>query len=179
MTLFFWLLLVVHCNSFVMIRSRTTDPCSLSETSAVLTQTRIPSNENLGGKCNLAPPLRQPPEHPERLAPKNIARRIWDTKKGVLDAKTIGSAASTLGFWGHSGLFLLSVVVVQAVYAYFFARDNSEPKQAGILNRCPWPFIFFHDVKQGFKDSPTWIVLTWLMLWRLTKIVVKSPVVRP
>lgn len=179
-TLFGCLLLVGHCNSFVMLRSRKPDPCNRSVASAIPTQTKA-SSTGFGRHRDrdLAPPPPSPSnnEHPNRFAPKYIALRIWDTKSLVLDAKTMGLAASTLGFWGHSGLAMVSIVVVKAVYAYFFAPNSSAPIQAGILNRCPWPFIFFHDVKQGFKDSPTWIVLTWLALWRLSKIVLKPPVV--
>ena len=179
-TLNCWLLLVAgRCNSFVMLRSRKPDPGHRSATSAIPTQTKAPSTDFGRLPRDLAPPLSPSNEHQKRFAPKNIALRIWDTKSLVLDAKTVGLTASTLGFWGHSGLALVSIVVVKAVYAYFFAPDKTEPRQAGILNRCPWPFIFFHDVKQGFKDSPTWIVLTWLALWRLSKIVLKKPPVVP
>ena len=80
---------------------------------------------------------------------------------------------SSIGFLGHSGLALLSIFLVKAVYALFFRKDAAEQDQqpAGILNRCPWPFIFFHDIKQGLKDSPTWMVVTWVALWRLTKVI--------
>jgi len=82
---------------------------------------------------------------------------------------------SSIGFLGHSGLALLSVFLVKAVYAVFFQKDAAvrDQQPAGILNRCPWPFIFFHDIKQGLKDSPTWMVVTWVALWRLTKVVIK------
>lgn len=92
---------------------------------------------------------------------------------------------ASIGFWGHSGLALLSFVLVKAVYAAIRASresndgDDQQQQQqpAGILNRCPWPFIFFHDIKQGFKDSPTWMVVTWVALWRIIKAV--RPTVAP
>mmetsp|Transcript_8057 Transcript_8057/g.9723 ORF Transcript_8057/g.9723 Transcript_8057/m.9723 type:complete len:251 (-) Transcript_8057:631-1383(-) len=82
------------------------------------------------------------------------------------------SSSLRLGFWGHSGLLLVSTLVVtllKKVFSFSSAEVQQEQQQAGILNRCPWPFIFFHDVKQGMKDTPTWITLTWIGLWRLLK----------
>ena len=47
-------------------------------------------------------------------------------------------------------------------------------KTGGILDRCPWPFIFFHDFKQGLRDKPTWITFTYIILWRCFKYIQKS-----
>jgi len=46
----------------------------------------------------------------------------------------------------------------------------------GMMDRCPWPFIISHDPVQFMKDPPTWIVLTWLALWRMVKLTSKVPV---
>ena len=87
----------------------------------------------------------------------------------------MASAPTKLGFWGHFGLSLTSIVLVKSVYRLFILKQNNETEEvsneqpAGILNRCPWPFIFFHDYKQGFKDSPTWMVVTWIILWKLSR----------
>lgn len=67
------------------------------------------------------------------------------------------------------GLFILSVVLVQSFRQAFFPADPDKPGQPGIMNRCPWPFIFFHDIKTGMKDSPTWVVITWFVLWKVWK----------
>lgn len=88
----------------------------------------------------------------------------------VLKSATI----SSIGFLGHTGLFLLSTILVSIVKKVLFPPSGPEPQQAGILNRCPWPFIFFHDVKQGFKDTPTWITLTWIALWQGLKFFSKA-----
>jgi len=79
----------------------------------------------------------------------------------------------SIGFLGHAGLMVLSTVVVSLVKRLFVSAP-AEPQQAGILNRCPWPFIFFHDPKQGLKDAPTWVVVLYLVLWRASKLVVKA-----
>jgi hypothetical protein len=47
------------------------------------------------------------------------------------------------------------------------AAEQQQEHYTGILNRCPWPFIFFHDVKQGLQDSPTWMVVTYIVLKRI------------
>jgi hypothetical protein len=79
-------------------------------------------------------------------------------------------ASSSIGFFGHSGLFLLSTIIVSMVKRLMplppTTDDEPKQQQAGIMNRCPWPFIFFHDPKEGFKDSPTWVTLVWIALWR-------------
>ena len=86
------------------------------------------------------------------------------------------ASSSSIGFFGHSGLLLASIVLVRSLYAVIPAtrtlKQQQQQEQAGILDRCPWPFIVFHDIKQFFKDSPTWIVLCWIVLWRIIKILI-------
>ena len=91
------------------------------------------------------------------------------------------SSATTLGFGGHTGLLLVSTLIVNIIKAIFFTKPPTEeeellastgdapPKQSGIMDRCPWPFIFFHDPKQGLKDAPTWVVVCWYCLYRTWK----------
>lgn len=91
------------------------------------------------------------------------------------------SSATTLGLAGHTGLFLVSALMVNIIKAVFFTKPPTEeeellastgdapPKQSGMMDRCPWPFIFFHDPKQGMKDSPTWVMVCWYCLYRLWK----------
>ena len=31
--------------------------------------------------------------------------------------------------------------------------------------RCPWPFVFFHDPKQGMQDYQTWVVIGLASCW--------------
>lgn len=31
--------------------------------------------------------------------------------------------------------------------------------------RCPWPFVFFHDVNTGMKDWQTWFVIGLVLCW--------------
>lgn len=82
----------------------------------------------------------------------------------------VANPSLAIGFFGHSGLLLLSILLVRFVYKIFFPAPEGE-QPAGILNRCPWPFVIFHDPKQFFKDSPTWMCVTWVVLWRMTKLV--------
>ena len=108
----------------------------------------------------------------------NVPTRTTTTTSRTKLAAAPTSVAS-LGFWGNAGLVMLSIALVKAVYALVavaakknHADDEDEannPPPAGILNRCPWPFIFFHDVKQGFKDSPTWMVVAFVVLRMLVK----------
>lgn len=80
------------------------------------------------------------------------------------------NSSLAIGFFGRSGLFLLSVFLVKLVYSVFFPSDD-ETEGAGMMDRCPWPFIVFHDPKQFFKDSPTWMIVTYVVLVRITKLV--------
>ena len=91
------------------------------------------------------------------------------------------SSATTLGFVGHAGLFLVSTLIINIIKALFFTKPPTEEeellastgdapqKQSGMMDRCPWPFIFFHDPKQGMKDSPTWVMVCWYCLYRIWK----------
>jgi hypothetical protein len=84
---------------------------------------------------------------------------------------------ANLGFLGHTGLLLAStvlVLVMQQLFRTIQQTRKGEELQAsnngGIMNRCPWPFIFTHDPIQGMKDPPTWILITWIALWRIIKM---------
>ena len=91
------------------------------------------------------------------------------------------SSVTTLGLAGHTGLLLVSTLIVNIIKAVFFTKPPTEEeellastgdaptKQSGMMDRCPWPFIFFHDPKQGMKDSPTWVMVCWYCLYRLWK----------
>eukprot|EP00563_Minutocellus_polymorphus_P020966 CAMPEP_0197733562 /NCGR_PEP_ID=MMETSP1434-20131217/43963_1 /TAXON_ID=265543 /ORGANISM="Minutocellus polymorphus, Strain CCMP3303" /LENGTH=200 /DNA_ID=CAMNT_0043320935 /DNA_START=381 /DNA_END=984 /DNA_ORIENTATION=- len=96
-------------------------------------------------------------------------------------ARPLLSAATVHGVVGHAGLFALSILIVNIVKAIFFTKPPTEEeellastgdaqsKQGGMMDRCPWPFIFFHNPKQGMKDSPTWVVVCWYVLYRAWK----------
>lgn len=79
----------------------------------------------------------------------------------------------SIGFVGHSGLILASTVLVMLARAFLQTVQQSQGQgsevEGGMMDRCPWPFIFTHDPIQGLKDPPTWIVVTWLVLWRIVK----------
>ena len=91
------------------------------------------------------------------------------------------SSATALGFVGHAGLLLVSTLIINIIKAIFFTKPPTEeeellastgdapPKQSGMMDRCPWPFIFFHDPKQGLKDPPTWVMVCWYCLYRIWK----------
>ena len=91
------------------------------------------------------------------------------------------SSATSLGIVSHTGLLLVSALIVNIVKAIFVTKQPTEeeellassgdklPKQGGMMDRCPWPFIFFHDPKQGMTDSPTWVVVCWYCLYRVWK----------
>ena len=61
--------------------------------------------------------------------------------------------------------------VQRVVQSHHFKQESQQQlsKKAGVMDRCPWPFIFFHDPKQGMRDAPTYVVLCWMVLWRLWK----------
>jgi hypothetical protein len=107
---------------------------------------------------------------------KNILSNLWkrcDTLSaaGLSNEKTCCRAAS-IGFFGHTGLLLASTILVKTLYQLFIAKKgetDEEPQPAGIMNRCPWPFILFHKPTQFFKDSSTWVAVTWIILWRIVK----------
>jgi hypothetical protein len=119
---------------------------------------------------SLSPPTRN------IISRKNILSNLWtrcDTLRaaGLSNQRTCSQAVS-IGFLGHTGLFLASTVLVKTIYQFFFvkkAETDEEPQPAGIMNRCPWPFIFFHAPIQGVKDSSTWVVVTWIVLWWIAK----------
>ena len=48
------------------------------------------------------------------------------------------------------------------------AAKKSTAKQEGA--RCPWPFVFFHDPKQGMQDYQTWVVIGLTSCWIWNKI---------
>ena len=97
------------------------------------------------------------------------------------NARPLLSSATTLGYVGHAGLLLVSTLIINIIKAVFFTKPPTEEeellastgdaplKQSGMMDRCPWPFIFFHDPKQGLKDSPTWVMICWYCLYRLWK----------
>uniref|UniRef100_A0A7S1Y544 Uncharacterized protein n=1 Tax=Grammatophora oceanica TaxID=210454 RepID=A0A7S1Y544_9STRA len=41
-------------------------------------------------------------------------------------------------------------------------KQNAPEKASG---RCPWPFVFAHDPKQGLQDYQTWISVGLLLCW--------------
>jgi len=107
-------------------------------------------------------------------------KHIYGAKKSDAPRPLLSSATS-LGFVGHSVLVLLSTLIVNIIKAAFFTKPPTEeeellastgdapPKQSGMMDRCPWPFIFFHDPKTGLKDSPTWVLFFWALLYRIWK----------
>ena len=110
---------------------------------------------------------------------------VGSKRNGVSSANTkvipLLSSATTLGFVGHTGLLLVSTLIINIIKALFFTKPPTEEeellassgdapqKQSGIMDRCPWPFIFFHDPKQGMKDLPTWVMVCWYCLYRIWK----------
>ena len=104
-----------------------------------------------------------------------------DGAKTSDEPRSLLSSATSLGFVGHSVLVLLSTLIANIIKAAFFTKPPTEeeellastgdtpPKQSGMMDRCPWPFIFFHDPKTGLKDSPTWVLFFWAVLYRIWK----------
>jgi hypothetical protein len=104
-------------------------------------------------------------------APPSRHRQLERTGSNKPVLSMVANPSLAVGFFGHSGLFLISVLLVRFVYKIFFPAPEGEQQPAGMLNRCPWPFVIFHDPKQFFKDSPTWMCVSWVILWRMTKLV--------
>lgn len=38
------------------------------------------------------------------------------------------------------------------------------------VERCPWPFVFFHDAKTGIRDWQTWAVIGLVLCWAWSKV---------
>jgi hypothetical protein len=111
---------------------------------------------------------------------KGLSSRVFcrlDTSASMRKNEDSSASAqlhiAAIGFFGHSGLFLVSCILVKLLYSAVSSSDTPKPQQAGIMNRCPWPFIIFHDPKQFLKDSPTWVVVVWVSLWRIIKFASK------
>eukprot|EP00978_Attheya_sp_CCMP212_P030028 scaffold108964_cov53-Attheya_sp.AAC.1 len=112
---------------------------------------------------------------------KDFSSRVLDrldTSASIRKNEDSSSASqlhiAAIGFFGHSGMFLVSCILVKLVYSAVSSSDDTpKPQYAGIMNRCPWPFIIFHDPKQFLKDSPTWVVVVWVSLWRIIKFASK------
>lgn len=89
------------------------------------------------------------------------------------NTKTLPPLHSKIGFMGHSKLLLASTLFVVLAKVFWKTLQQSRgielQEEEGMMDRCPWPFIFTHDPIQGLKDSPTWIMVTWLAMWRLLK----------
>mmetsp|Transcript_6997 Transcript_6997/g.8717 ORF Transcript_6997/g.8717 Transcript_6997/m.8717 type:complete len:232 (-) Transcript_6997:199-894(-) len=88
---------------------------------------------------------------------------------------TAGVAYSySVALINKGSLLLLSMILVNTFRRVFFPAPSDAVESAGIMDRCPWPFIFFHDVKTGLKDSPTWIMIVWFVLCRVWKVLGKT-----
>jgi hypothetical protein len=82
-----------------------------------------------------------------------------------------------IGFFGHAGLFIFASAIVNTVQEKIFSSKDENSSGGGVLDRCPWPFIFFHDPVQGLKDSLTWATTLYLVLWRFLKLYQKAKTV--
>ena len=130
------------------------------------------SGSHLSVDQSLSPPTRNNNSRKNRLS--NLWTRCDTLRAAGLSNEKAYSQAASIGFLGHSGLLLASTILVKIVYQLFIvkkAEGDEEPQPAGIMNRCPWPFIFFHAPIQGLKDSSTWVAVTWIVLWRISKLV--------
>lgn len=129
---------------------------------------------------------------PLLCARKGKLHRIWETF--IVGSAVVSSRLDTLQaagiakpkketvfhqqkifFLGHSGLLLVSTIVVLFTKQLWRTIQQSRgweevENTGGMMDRCPWPFIFSHDPVQGMKDPPTWIVITWIALWRILKL---------
>jgi heme oxygenase len=47
----------------------------------------------------------------------------------------------------------------------FLVDKKKEQQTKTKTGRCPWPFIFAHDAKQGLMDWQTWLVVALVMAW--------------
>lgn len=96
-------------------------------------------------------------KHPQKTVPKNSA---------LLSTTLL---LPPIGILGHAALLSLATIVVKICKKFFSSSDNAV-QAGGMLDRCPWPFIFFHDPRQGLKDSQTWTTIVYLALWRCLKL---------
>lgn len=77
------------------------------------------------------------------------------------------ASAPPIGLFRHVGILFTATFVVKGLKRGLSSKDEKSP--VGVMQRCPWPFIFFHDPKQGLKDTPTWITLLYVVMWRCVK----------
>uniref|UniRef100_A0A7S4M8H8 Uncharacterized protein n=2 Tax=Odontella aurita TaxID=265563 RepID=A0A7S4M8H8_9STRA len=139
----------------------------INDAEGVMAMSRKMTDPPGGGKVGAGLWKRMDTLHSAGLRPYTCTTSSQCTEKRA-QKKAYG--AFSVGFFGHSGLLLLSIILVNVIKGLLFPpTDADEPKPAGMMNRCPWPFIFFHDLQQGFKDSPTWVVVVWVALWRCLK----------
>lgn len=94
-------------------------------------------------------------------------RRTMVTPAAPQQRDASSSSSLAIGFFGKTGLFLFSYIFVKLVYIMFFTSNEGQSADP----RCPWPFIVFHDPKQFMKDSPTWMIVTYVVLLRITKLI--------
>ena len=47
-------------------------------------------------------------------------------------------------------------------------NDNREIEMINKSERCPWPFVFFHDPKTGIRDWQSWVVIGLILCWGWT-----------
>lgn len=71
-------------------------------------------------------------------------------------------------FLKHVGWLVTSTLFVNAIRTTFLIPEGTPPQPLIRGDRCPWPFIFFHDLKTAVRDYQTWIVALYVLMLRLT-----------
>eukprot|EP00961_Rhodomonas_salina_P143286 1928211-Rhodomonas_salina.1 len=120
------------------------------------------------GKCPLSR-TKPFPQVGSQIESRTVSRSTLARRRNVelhaAPAAAAAAAAATgtkLGFFGHTGLLTLSIILVTLFRRLLAGRPlfaAPKPPEGGIMGRCPWPFIFFHDFKQGLRDFPTWVTV--------------------
>ena len=82
------------------------------------------------------------------------------------------SAVATTVAAGHARMLLWTLRVAKTTGSLLSAwmalnlKSRPNPGRQGVRAvKCPWPFVLFHDLKVGFRDWPTWLMIS-LVLWR-------------
>ena len=117
---------------------------------------------------------------PSRTSKVTVRSNLFPTRSNLPDKNSLrtsveyrqptalaASSVPPIGLVGHVGIMSIATLVVKRLYRSFFLKED-EPS-VGVMERCPWPFVFFHDPKQGLKDTPTWITLLYIIIWRCVK----------
>ena len=94
--------------------------------------------------------------------------QVEDMMREAEKEKKVECPFAKLGGPNPHGMSMGNVVVGKKVNESKLNKNNDDrhvTKQHKDGDRCPWPFVFFHDPKTGMLDWQTWLVSGLLLCW--------------